>query len=317
MKKLFLPLLFCLTLVSCSDRTVENKVFFYAFDTYVDIKTYQGTAEDIKELRGILETFSKETNNYQTSDVNGVSTINESNSEVQVGANLYGCLKQADTLTHDLETYFSIYLGSLSKIWKEALSTSILPTSETIDTELTKVRNTSLSFDDTNQKITRTGSGEIDLGAIAKGYALDIAKNHFKNKNISNYIVDAGSSSILLGEKTTDDGLFTIKIKNLSETYIKAKNVCISTSSVSEQYKVIDGVRYSHIVSPETGDARPINEAVIVLSEQGALGDALSTSMMLMSTAEVISIENEFHVKTIVIRDRKVEYINKDIELFH
>lgn len=317
MKKIFLPLLFCLTLVSCSNRTVENKDFFYAYDTYVNIKTYQGSAEDIQELRGILETFSKETNNYQTSDVNSVSTINGSNSEIPVGANLYGCLKQADTLTQELDTYFSMYIGSLSKIWKETLSTGILPDTTTIDNELTKARNTSLTFDDLNQKVTRTGSGEIDLGAIAKGYALDIAKNHFKNKNISNYIVDAGSSSILLGEKVTEDGLFTIKIKNLSETYIKAKNVCISTSSISEQYKVIDGVRYSHMVSPENGDARPINEAVIVLSEQGALGDALSTSMMMMSTTEVVSIENEFHVKAIVIRDRKIEYVNKDIELFH
>lgn len=317
MKKLFLPLLFCLTLVSCSSNAIENEGVFYSFNTEVRIRTYEGSNEDIQELQAIFEKFSKETDNYLASDINSVSTINATSSEVVVSNDLYSCLKQADTLTTDLDTYFSAYIGSLSKAWKESLEAGEVLSSETIETELNKSRNTSLSFNETNKGVTRNGSGEIDLGAIAKGYALDLAKKYFQTKQFKNYIVDAGSSSILVGEKPTDGGLFTIKIKNLGETYLKVKNTCVSTSSVSEQYKVIDNIRYSHIINPENGDARPINEAVILLSDEGAIGDALSTSMMLMSVPEVISIENEYHVKAIVIRDRKVEYVNKDIELFH
>ena len=316
MKKIVLPLLLSLSLVSCA-KVEEYEDLFYAFgQAPIHIKTYQGSAEDIQELRGILNTFSKETDNYLESDLQGVYTINNTTNNVTVSANLYNCLKQSNELSTNLDSYFSILLGSLSKTWKTALANNTIPSSETINSEMEKLHNTSLTFNENNQ-VQKTGLSEIDLGAVAKGYALDMSKKYFESKSITQYIVNAGSSSILLGQKNTEDGLFTIKLKDLSNTFIKAKNTCISTSSISEQSTVIDGVTYTHIVNPETGEARVINDTVIVLTESGILGDALSTSMMLMSVPEIVSIENEFNVKAIVIRNHQVTYCHKDIKLEH
>ena len=103
----------------------------------------------------------------------------------------------------------------------------------------------------------------------------------------------------------------------MQNSFIKAKNICVSTSSIEHQLYVVDGKRYSHIISPETGQAAFINDTCIVLSESGTLGDALATSMMLMSLPEIISMEEEFNVKAIVIRDSKVIYQNEDINIFH
>ena len=316
MKKLFLPILFCLSLVSCS-KVTEYEGLFYAFgQTSIHIKTYQGSDDNIQELRRILDTFSMETDNYLESNLKGVYTINNTSENVTVSENLYSCLKQANSLTNELDSYFSLFIGSLSKAWKTALENNQILSQETIESELLKIQSTSLSFLE-NNTVQKSGNAEIDLGAFAKGYALDLAKKYFQDKSISQYIVDAGSSSILLGEKNTNDGLYTIKIKDLTETYIQAKNICISTSSVHEQSTVINGVRYTHIVSPETGEAKVVNDTVVVLSEGGALGDSLSTSMMLMSIPEVLSIEEEYHVKAIVIRDHKVTYSHKDIQLIY
>lgn len=317
MKRFVTPLLFCLCLVSCSTSNNEYEDTFYGYgQTRIYLKTYQGTDENIQELMGILNTFSKETDNYLACDVNNVYTINNSSSDIAVSENLYVCLKKAKTLTAELDSYFSMYLGSLSKIWKNALSTKILPNNETITTELSKVASTNLTLKE-NNVVSKSGEGEIDLGAFAKGYALDLSKQYFKEKGISQYLVDAGSSSILLGEKNTDDGLFTIKLKDLSETYIKVKNTCVSTSSIQEQCALIDGSRYTHIVNPKNGIAQTVNDTVIVLSQDGALGDALSTSLMLMSETEIIAIEEDYNVQTIVIRDHKVTHCHQDIQLLH
>ena len=316
MKKNVLPLLLCISLVSCA-KVTEYEDLFYAFgQAPIQIKTYQGSNENIQELRSILNNFSKETDNYLESDVPSVYTINNSSENVTISENLYQCLKQADELSTSLDSYFSIYLGSLSKIWKSSLAEGNLPTSETINNELDKMHVTSLTFGENNQ-VQKTGLSEIDLGAFAKGYALDLSKKYFQEKSINQYIVNAGSSSILLGEKNTEDGFFTIKIGDLSNTFVKVKNTCVSTSSIREQSTVINGTTYTHIINPETGEARVINDTVVVLSESGALGDALSTSMTLMSVPEITSIEQEFNVKSVVIRDHKVIYSHKDIKLEH
>ena len=316
MKRIVLPLLFCLSLVSCAKVTEYEDVFYAFGQSPIQIKTYQGSEENIQELREILNTFSKESDNYLSVDVPGVYAINNTSEKVQVSENLYTCLKQADNLSTDLESYFSIYLGSLSKAWKSSLAGNTVLSPDTINTELDKMHLTSLSFEE-NNIVQKAGQSEIDLGAYAKGYALDLSKKYFQDHSIDQYIVNAGSSSILLGQKNTDDGLFTIKIKDLSDTFIKLKNTCLSTSSISEQSTTIGDVTYTHIINPETGEARTINDTVLVLSESGALGDALSTAMMLMSVPEVVSIEEEFNVKAVVIRNHKVIYSHKDITLEH
>jgi thiamine biosynthesis lipoprotein len=111
--------------------------------------------------------------------------------------------------------------------------------------------------------VTRVGEAEIDLGGIAKGYALDIAKQYLDSKKVTKYIIDAGSSSILLGEKDTKDGLFNIGLKDIKNAYLKAKNCFVSTSGTSEQLTVIDGVKYSHIVNPKTGSVVSLHVSVI------------------------------------------------------
>ncbi|MBR0033709.1 MAG: FAD:protein FMN transferase [Bacilli bacterium] len=316
MKKIIFPLLCCFSLASCAKtETVFEGNFQSLFDTNVSVRIYQGSDENIQELKGILSTFSKETDNYLETDVPGVYTLNQSNNPVTVSSNLYKCLQKGDEISKSLDSYFSICLGSLSKLWKEKLPNGTIPTTDEINSELLKFQNTSITFAENNQ-VTRNGESEIDLGGIAKGYAIDMCANYFKEKQITQYIVDT-TSSILLGEKPSEDGNYIIKIKALQNSFIKAKNICVSTSSIEHQLYVVDGKRYSHIISPETGQAAFINDTCIVLSESGTLGDALATSMMLMSLPEIISMEEEFNVKAIVIRDSKVIYQNEDINIFH
>ena len=115
----------------------------------------------------------------------------------------------------------------------------------------------------------------------------------------------------------TKDGLFSIGLKDVKNAYLKLKNCFVSTSSISEQGVTIDGVKYSHIINPVTGSAINTNDAVVVITDDGYLGDALSTSMMMNSVEEIKNIENEQNVKAIVINDGKITYKNNDIEVYY
>lgn len=308
----FLPFL----LISCSKNANPIESKFFGFDTYVDIKIYDGSKEDVSELENIFSTYDKLSDNYKERDVTNLYTINNTNENVVVDEKLYQMLQVSFEAKNKGATYFDPLCGSLAKKWKEAINNKQVLADDVISNELTKINNTTFSFLDSNT-VKRDGEAELDLGGIAKGYALDQVKSYLDNKDIHQYLINGGSSSILLGEKNTKDGLFNVGLKDIPNAFLKVKNCFVSTSSISEQGVEIDGVKYSHIINPLTGSATSLNDGVIVISENGSLGDALSTSMMMNTIDEIKEIESNQGVKAIVIKDGAITYKNNGIEVYY
>ena len=311
--KLF-PILLVGLLTSCStnNSVIENKVF--CFDTYVENRLYEGEQSNLDDIKDILEYYDRVSDNYKKRAGITISSIGEE--KIVVDEKLYNLLKTSIEVTSKGAKYFNPLCGSLSKAWKQSLDKKEVLSEETIVSELDKMNHTSLAFDN-DFMVSKHGEGEIDLGGIVKGYAIDEIKDYLNSKNIQKYLINAGFSSILLGKKNTEDGLFTVKITDLNDAYIKLKDCVISTSSKAVQGVKIGDVTYSHIVNPITGQAINENDAVIVVSDSGALGDALSTSMMMNTVEEIKAIEQEQNVKCIVIKNKQVTYCNEGLEITH
>lgn len=310
MKHRFLPLFilpFCLA--SCSKTSLERKVF--CFDTMVEIKLSDGSEEDLDHLEKIFTRYDQLSDNYRERNVKNVFSINNTVEDVTVDADLYQLLKT----TFEFENpYFNPLCGSLSKAWKESLNNNKILSNDTITSLLEKMNSTNLNFKD-NNVVQKNGEAEIDLGAIAKGYVLDQVKSYLDEKQYKHYLVNAGYSSILLGEKDSDDGIYRVGIKNLFNSYLELKNCYVSTSGISEQSSVIDGITYSHIVNPNNGSAVAQYDCVVVVSNSGTIGDALSTSFMLSSINEIKEAETSFGVKSIVIQNSNIIYQHPELEV--
>ena len=205
--------------------------------------------------------------------------IYQTNEELTIDEKLYSLIVDSLYMSYNVADYFNPLCGSLSKKWKESLAKKEILSETVINEELEKINNTVITLKE-NNVIQRTGEAEFDLGGVAKGYALDLVNNYLQENGVGSYLINAGSSSIALGEKLTKDGLFTVGLKEVKNAYIKAKHCFISTSSIYEQGVTIDGVTYSHIINPVNGSAINNYDAVIVISESGSYGDAISTSMM-------------------------------------
>ena len=326
--KLLFPLLFTISLTSCSQSSnaLASKVF--CFDTMMEIKLYEGSKEDLSYIEDIFNSLDKLTDNYQPRGIPNIYSINQTNEDIYIDGYLYDLLKLSFDFQNDVTNYFNPLCGSLSKKWKESLKNLQILDENTKNAELEKMKNSSLEFKGkpltankrwySNQGIVqRLGDAEIDLGGIAKGYALDKAYEYLSDKDIKNYLINGGKSSILLGEKKTKDGLFNVGISDINKAFLKLKNCFVSTSGLSTQGVKIDGITYSHIINPIDGSAINKYDAVIVISDKGYFGDALSTSLMLCDIDEIKAIENEHLVKTIVIDDGKIVYKHKDIEVYY
>ncbi len=318
--KRFLSLLPIIALTSCVSNTLvlDSEIFCFG-GVPVDITLNQGNKGDVKELENITYSIDALSDNYLARDINNVYTLNHTNNAVTANESLYDLIQKANNAKdYDSGIYFNPLCGSLSKAWKESLSENKVLSNEVIEEELTKLDNSNLEFLDNNQ-IKRNGESEIDLGGIAKGYTLDIAKEYLVNRNIKNYLINAGRSSLLIGEKVnTSNGLFRVGLpkEEYPNHHIKVKNCFVSTSGTAEQGRVIEGVKYSHIVNPITGSAINNYDAVIVISDVGYLGDVLSTSMMMCTIDQIKQIETDKNVKVIVIKDHKIEYKNSSIEVY-
>ena len=212
--------------------------------------------------------------------------------------------------------YFNPLCGSLAKKWKESLKSLQILDEATIQSELNKMNNSSVLFKD-NNLIQRLGGAEIDLGAVAKGFALDEVKKYLDSKSFSKYLINSGYSSILLGQKQSDDGLFSVGLSDIDNAYLKLSNCFVSTSGVSTQGVKIDDQIYSHIVNPYTGSAINNYDTVIVVSSLGYLGDAISTSFMLSSIDEIKQVEQTQNVKAIAIKDKNIVYKNESLEVYY
>lgn len=315
-KKIF-PLSLITFISACSQTpfVLEKRVF--PFDSYAYIKLFEGDNSNLMDLANIFNRFDELSDNYLQRTITNVFSINQSNDEVQINKDLYDLLKISYDVKNEGVSNYNILCGSLSKKWKESLNNGQILDENIVNDEINKINNSDILFKD-NYVVQRLGEAEIDLGGIVKGYVLDMAQNYLKEHNLTSYLIDAGMSSILLGEKKPNDGYFNVDLTEvgLKDNYIKMKNCFVSTSGVYRQGKTINGITYSHIVNPVTGSVINENDAVIVISDKGYFGDAMSTSLMMNTVEEIKQIEIDYSIKTLVIKDKKIIYQNKEIEVF-
>ena len=315
--KSLVSLLFITSLLSCSQQSNIQESRVFCFDTSIHIKIETSEKSCLKEVENIFKLYDKLSDNYLSRDINNVYTINNNlYTDITIDKELYDLLQISFSISEEGAKYFNPLCGSLSKKWKESLKNNQVLSESVISEELLKMNSSQVLFKD-NNVIQKIGDAEIDLGGIAKGYALDKAYEYLKEKEIKNYLINAGNSSILLGEKNTDDGYFTVGLNDIENAYLKLKNCVISTSSKSVQGVKIGDITYSHIINPVDGSAINENDAVIVISDKGYLGDALSTSMMMNTVEEIKEIEQAQNIKTIVIKNNEIIYKNEGIEVLY
>lgn len=320
--KQFIVLPLIIILSSCQKETFPKSTLFL-FNTKVNITYYQNVNSDIQnQVKGILSNISALGDYYNPhSGIINLYDFNHSTSELEVSYYLYELLQTAEaynSLSY-LSSYFNVKLGNLKEAWQEALEDNHVLDSQSISNLLDEVSSTSITYKQEDSKFyaSKEGNASIDLGGIIKGYALKKVEEIYQNNNITNYSISAGSSSIILGKKNTSSGLFNIGFIDYPKMYLSLKECAISTSSIFSQAKVVDGVTYSHILNPVTGEATSKWDLVTIINNDPCFGDVLSTSFMNMPLEEIQSMEENYShsFKVLVMSDNKVEYASEGLNI--
>ncbi len=159
---------------------------------------------------------------------------------------------------------------------------------------------------------------QIDLGGIAKGYAVDRAIELLIKKGITSAIVTAGGDSRILGDKRGRPWMVGIKDpRNKQELVVAIPmiNAAISTSGDYERYFESDGIRHHHIINPKTGESAHSARSVTILGIDATTTDALSTSIFVLGPEKGMKlIESIPEIEAIIIDQTGIMYYSKGLQ---
>jgi thiamine biosynthesis lipoprotein len=218
-----------------------------------------------------------------------LSRINRkaSNGPVLVEPELFRFLQRCVVYSRQSEGAFDITVGPLMKAWGFFRGEGRIPWFFELWSVLRKVGYQHLILDETQRTVKFARSGmELDLGGVAKGYAVDRVIDLLKEQRIERAFVSAGGSTLYaLGAPPSRPG-WEVKLRDplaphdpkKSAATVLLKDQCLSVSGNYEKYFKVGGVTYSHVMDPRTG--RPVEKmlSVAVITQNGTDGDALDNA---------------------------------------
>jgi thiamine biosynthesis lipoprotein len=193
---------------------------------------------------------------------------------------------------------FDVTVGPLVNLW--GFGPDIREAPERVPGEVAiaaaeaRVGHQYLQVDAASARVTRARDIEVDLSAIAKGYAVDKLGEYFDSLGLEAYFLEIGGELKMKGLKPGGDSWIpAIESPEASQTRIyeiffsRGDTLAVAGSGDYRNYFEENGVRYSHEIDPRTG--RPIRHnlaAVYVVDNSAARADALATALMILGAEQ-------------------------------
>ena len=278
MKPTILCILFsALMLTSCrSDRDISQWQGF-AFDTYAGI-TICGAGDDGTDSSDILAAVLTHLTEMSDDFLLCYDTAAKELPENSLYTDSIAKTKELDRLYGDK---INITCGALTELWGISTDTPTVPEQEDINEALKLMTDT--DYPETTADFPE--GVKLDLGAVAKGYALDRIYESLAGTDYA--VVSLSSSTLLYGSKPGGKKFRTgITNPETGSGYlgvIESDAAFISTSGGYERFFEADGKKYSHILDPVTGypaETDLVSVTVIIPADTpdgGIKSDFLST----------------------------------------
>ena len=264
----------------------------FAMDTYMTVTAYgshgeeavEKAVEEIERLDGLLST-GEESSEIAQVNANGGGTLGEDASYLVERALEFG--KSTDGA-------FDIAIYPIMAEWGFTTGDFKVPSKETLEGLLEKTKLSDVVFDKETSTVSfKTDGMAIDLGGIAKGYTSTRIMDIYRECGVKSGLVNLGGNVQTLGTKT-DGSKWRVAIQGVDDDdsylgVLAISDKAVITSGGYERYFEQDGVTYHHIIDPTTG--YPADSGLLsvsIVSADGTMCDALSTSLFIMGKDKAI-----------------------------
>jgi thiamine biosynthesis lipoprotein len=308
MKQRIIPLLAVLLLTvfgfGCAKKNTRYQAEFLSlFDTVTTIVGYSESKEDFTILAGQvkdkLTEYHKLFDIYNSYEgINNLKTINDNAgiAPVKVDQELISMLLFAKEQYYATEGKINIALGSVLRIWHEYREKGVadspsaaVPPRMLLEEAAKHTDLESIVIDEEASTVYLSDPKmSLDVGAVAKGYAVERTAQFFEDEGISSLLISVGGNIRAIGSKPGKNGMepWTIGIKNpdkespdteLCSLLISGYSVVSSGSY--ERFFTVDGTKYHHIIDPDTLMPVSYFKSVTLICRDSGIADALSTAI--------------------------------------
>ena len=317
MKKLAAALLvsilaLALALPSQAEMSKFSTVFMDTFDTVIsligyaeDEETFNARATEVHGVFIYLHKLFDTYNSYEDEGIISVYTLNEraAKEPVAVDPILFHLLKYCKDNYATAKEQVNIAMGSVLSIWHEYREAGLndpesaqIPPMDALKAASEHTNIDDLILDEKNMTVFFADPLlKLDVGAVAKGYAAEIAGKLLLGGNMPSFIISAGGN-VRIGNPPMDgrpgwgvgiqdpDGAI-LGLSDIVETLFIAEKSVV-TSGDYQRFYTVDGKNYHHLIDPDTLMPADHFRSVSIITEDSGYADMLSTAAYLMPYEE-------------------------------
>lgn len=297
----------CAALVGCRSEAPQTQRTVFVMDTAASVK---GTARDVElavdtltMLDGLFDRYDQGSDIYSINHRFG-NAVSEFTAEL---------VRQSVGLSEKYGDAVSIFAGDITDAWGINSDKPSVPSEKTISDALKSFRAASFSLDTMS---FADENGSVDVGCVAKGYALDKVKERLGD----DFCVVSLTSSVLLHGRRSDGGKFSVAIRDPSNAErslgtLYTDECFLSTSGGSERYFEADGKRFIHIFDLEIGKPRETDlTSVTVITDSGILSDFLSTLVFIGGTKRLGEFMEDPRLGIVAVTDKNTVLISENVD---
>lgn len=304
------------SLAGCKKEKVQYKnVSFAYFDTVTTIIGSETSEEKFAEVSSdalaLLEEYHKLYDIYnEYPGIVNLCTINKlvngEHQKLTVDSKIIDMLLYAKEMYEKTNGKMNVAMGSVLSIWHDYRNEGIdepwnakLPPMDILKEASLHTDINNLIIDEENSTVyIADPKMTLDVGAVAKGYAVEMVAKYLSELGKNNYVLNVGGNIRATGVKATGER-WQAGVENPEGdednpyiAYIELDNMASVTSGSYQRYYVVGGKRYHHIIDSETLMPAEGFLSVSLICESSADGDCLSTALFCMSLEDGMTLVN-------------------------
>lgn len=311
-----LILLSAVAFSSCGAKVQKEKFTEYSldlFDTATTITGYEATEEEFDKvsaeiIAALTEYHRLYTIYHRFEGMENLCTVNElvdgAHRVVKVDQRIIDLLLYAKAMYRATDGAMNIAMGSVLSIWHNYRTAGLndpweaeLPPMEKLveAAEHTNIDDVIID-EEASTVFLADPKMKLDVGAVAKGYAVEMVAQAMEQKGVVGYVINVGGNVRTLGTKG-DGERWTVGVENPDReaedayiAYLALAGESVVTSGSYQRYYTVGDKNYHHIIDPETLMPSERYLSVTVVCRDSAQGDGLSTALFCMSLEDGLMI---------------------------
>lgn len=310
-----LALCVCLSLTACGEETpstpTKEKYSAHSFDYFDTVTTITGYEQSQEEFDRVATEIERQLGEYHRlydiyrryDGLNNLCTVNDLTDGlhpvVQVDPKILDLLEFSKQMYKETGGLTNVAMGSVLKPWHDCRTSGLddpaaatLPDMDALKEAAKHTDIKNMVIDEANRTVTLTDPQmRLDVGAIAKGYAVEQVALWLEEEGKTGYVLNVGGNVRTIGSKPDGTG-WAVGLENPEDptgdyiAMLELRGQALVTSGSYQRYYVVDGQRYHHIIHPDTlMPAHGFTSVSVVCADSGQ-GDALSTALFCMTVEE-------------------------------